>query len=153
VKSISAVHCGVILGLACLGLHVAGPAATAQERDGCWFVCAPELNIGLIEPGQTGGWVESHFDIVDKFSPSERPGDEGAYTHELNLEWDTALRPFHRLPDDRYLAHLEVEGSLDFVATGLPRAGDLVGDERFVTDASPWSFSLLFVFPLAPLPR
>lgn len=70
----------------------------------------------------------------------------------MNFEWDTAFRPFNRLPDDRYLAHVEVEASLDFVATGLPEAGDLAGDQRFVTDAGPWSFSLLFVFPVAPLP-
>lgn len=110
-----------------------------------------ELNLYLIEAEQTGGWIESHFDIVDKISPSERPGDEGAYTHKLNLEWDTALRLFNRLPEDHYLADVELEVSLDYVATGLPRSGDLVGGERFVTGASPWSLSLLVVFPVAPL--
>jgi len=110
-----------------------------------------ELNLYIVESEQTGGWIESHFDVVDKISPSERPGDERAYTHKLNLEWDTAVRPFNRLPADRYLAHVELEVSLDYVATGLPRAGDVIGEERFVTGASPWSVSLLLVFPVAPL--
>ena len=110
-----------------------------------------ELNLGLIEPEQTGGWVESHFDIVDKFSPAGRPGDGSVYTHKLNFEWDTAFLVFNWLPEEHYLRHVEIEGSLDYVATGLPRAGDLLGTERFLTDDSPWSFSLVFVFPLAPL--
>ena len=110
-----------------------------------------ELNLGLIEPEQTGGWVESHFDIVDKFSPAGRPGDGSVYTHKLNFEWDTAFLVFNWLPEEHYLKHVEIEGSLDYVATGLPRAGDLLGTERFLTDDSPWSFSIVFVFPLAPL--
>jgi hypothetical protein len=46
---------------------------------------------------------------------------------------------------------VEAEVSLDYLATGLPQAGDLVGDERYLDDASPWSLSFVFVFPLAPL--
>jgi len=40
---------------------------------------------------------------------------------------------------------------LDYVATGLPEAGDVLGDERFVQKASPWSISFVIVLPLAPL--
>lgn len=228
-RSIFAGHRRVILVFACVSFHMAAPQASAQEADGCWLLCPPELkieptvtfeplfrrpviekleggrvasrskpsrdtvlelvvslgipttvprlgftvetifkpfvdvdnepevelelNLYLIESEQTGGWLESHFDIVDKFSPSDRPTDDRAYTHKLNLEWDTAFYPFRRLPEGNYLRHVEVEGSLDFVATGLPQAGDVIGDERFVTDASPWSFSLLFVFPVAPMPH
>ena len=50
-----------------------------------------ELNLGILEPEQTGGWIESHFDIVDKISAAKRPSDTSAYTHKLNFEWDTAL--------------------------------------------------------------
>ncbi len=110
-----------------------------------------ELNITWLEPEQTGGWVESHFDIIDKFSPAERPTDTSAYTHKLNLELDTAVFPFNALPEDNWLRNAELEGSLDYVATGLAKAGDVIGNERFLDDASPWSFSLVFVFPLAPL--
>ncbi len=110
-----------------------------------------ELNLTWLEPEQTGGWVESHFDIIDKFSPAERPTDTSAYTHKLNFELDTAVLLFNWLPDDNWLRNVELEGSLDYVATGLPKAGDVIGSERFLDDASPWSFSLVLVFPLAPL--
>jgi hypothetical protein len=36
------------------------------------------------------------------------------------------------------------------VATGLLKAGDRIGGSRFLDDASPWSFSLVFVLPVAP---
>ncbi len=110
-----------------------------------------ELNLDWLTGEQTGGWVESHFDIVDKLSPGERPTDRSVYTHKLNFELDTAFLPFRRLSDDNWLRHVEIEGSLDYLATGLPRAGDLIGGERYLDNASRWSFSLVFVFPVAPL--
>ena len=110
-----------------------------------------ELNIGLFDEDQTGGWVSSHFDIVDKFSPGETPRAGSVYTHKLNFEWDTAFHVFNRLPSGAWLRNVEVELSLDYLATGLPKAGDEVGDERFIDKASPWSLSFVFVFPLAPL--
>lgn len=109
-----------------------------------------ELNLGILEPADTGGWIESHFDIVDKISAAERPTDTSAYTHKLNFEWDTAFRVFSALPVGRWLRDVEIEGSLDYVATGLARAGDVLGDTRFVTNDSPWSFSLVIVIPLTP---
>ena len=99
---------------------------------------------------RTKGWLSSHFDVVDKFSPAERPMDRRGYTHKLNLELDTSLSVFNRLPEGRWLRRVELEGSLDYVATGLPKSGDLVDGVRFVDRASPWSFSLVFVFPIAP---
>ncbi len=109
-----------------------------------------EMNIVWLAGKHTGDWVESHVDIVDKFSPASRPGDRSIYTHKLNFELDTAVSVFRWLPDGHWLRHVEVEGSLDYVATGLPRAGDEVpaGGERFLDDASPWSFSILFVIPI-----
>ena len=44
--------------------------------------------------------MESHFDIIDKFSPAERPTDTSAYTHKLNIELDTAVLLFKWLPED-----------------------------------------------------
>jgi hypothetical protein len=110
-----------------------------------------ELNIHLFDEEQTGGWVSSHFDIVDKFSPGETPRAGSVYTHKLNFEWDTAFHVFNRLQRAPWLRNVEVELSLDYLATGLPKAGDVVGDERFLDKASPWSLSFVFVFPLAPL--
>jgi hypothetical protein len=110
-----------------------------------------ELNIELFSEEQTGGWVSSHFDIVDKFSPGETPRAGSVYTHKLNFEWDTAFHVFNRVQRAPWLRNVEVELSLDYLATGLPKPGDVVGDERFLDKASPWSLSFVFVFPLAPL--
>ena len=110
-----------------------------------------ELNVDIVGEDQTGGWISSHFDVIDKFSPGELPGDGSAYTHKLNLELDTALHLFSFLPEGRWLRNLELELSIDYMATGIPQAGDLVGDELFLDDASPWSASLVLVLPLAPL--
>jgi hypothetical protein len=51
----------------------------------------------------------------------------------------------------RWLRGVELEGSLDYVATGLPRKGDQHNGVRFLDDASPWSFSIVIVLPIAPL--
>ena len=110
-----------------------------------------ELNVDLLDTGQTGGWVSSHVDVVDKFSPGETSRAGSVYTHKLDFEWDTAFHVFNRLPQGHWLRNVEAEVSLDYLATGLPQAGDLVGDERYLDDASPWSLSFVFVFPLAPL--
>jgi hypothetical protein len=56
-----------------------------------------------------------------------RASDRSAYTHKLNFEWDTAEALFSRLPSGRWLRDVELEGSLDYVATGLPKAGDVIG--------------------------
>ena len=110
-----------------------------------------ELNLDLVDSDQTGGWLSSHFDIVDKFSPGERPNSASVYTHKLDFELDTALHLFNWLPEGRWLRNAEAELSIDYLATGLPKAGDLIGDERFLDDASPWSLSLVLVLPLAPV--
>jgi hypothetical protein len=109
-----------------------------------------ETNFVWLPAQRTRGWVSSHFDVVDKFSPAERPSDRRAYTHKLNLELDTSVAVFNRLPEGRWLRGVELEGSFDYVASGLPKTGDLVGGRRFLDDASPWSFSLVLVLPVAP---
>ena len=110
-----------------------------------------ETNFVWLPSARTKGWLSSHFDVVDKFSPAERPSDRRAYTHKLNLELDTSLAIFNRLKEGRWLRGVELEGSLDYVATGLPRSGDDIDGARFVDRASPWSFSVVFVLPVAPL--
>jgi hypothetical protein len=119
------------------------------DRDG-----TPELEFEtnfIWLPGErTGGWVTSHVDVVDKFSAAERPTDRRAYTHKLNFELDTSFALFNWLPEGWWLRGVELEGSLDYVASGLPRAGDRIDGSHFLDDASPWSFSLVFVLPLAP---
>lgn len=109
-----------------------------------------EANFIWLPAERTRGWVSSHVDIVDKFSAAERPTDRRAYTHKLNLEIDTSVSLFNWLPEGRWLRDVELEGSLDYVATGLPRTGDRVDGLRFLDKASPWSFSIVFVLPIAP---
>lgn len=110
-----------------------------------------ESNFIWLPAQRTRGWLSSHVDVVDKFSAAERPTDRRAYTHKLNVELDTSVAIFNWLPEGRWLRGVELEGSLDYVATGLPKAGDRVGSTRFVDKASPWSFSIVFVLPVAPL--
>jgi hypothetical protein len=109
-----------------------------------------EANFVWLLAQRTRGWLSSHFDVVDKFSPAERPTDRRKYTHKLNLELDTSLAVFNWLPEGRWLRGVELEGSLDYVASGLPRRGDIINGTRFLDDASPWSFSIVFVVPVAP---
>ena len=109
-----------------------------------------ESNFIWLAAERTRGWVSSHFDIVDKFSAAERPTDRGAYTHKLNFELDTSVSVFNWLPQGRWLSGVELEGSLDYVATGLPKAGDRIKGGRYLDNATPWSFSIVLVLPVAP---
>jgi hypothetical protein len=110
-----------------------------------------ETNFFWLPGERTRGWVSSHVDVVNKFSSAERPTDRRAYTHKLNLELDTSVSIFNWLPEGRWLRGVEVEGSLDYVATGLPRAGDRIDGGRYLDKASPWSLSVVFVVPVAPM--
>jgi hypothetical protein len=110
-----------------------------------------EANVVWLPRQRTRGWVSSHVDVVDKFSSAERPADRRAYTHKLNFELDTSLSLFTWLAEGRWLRGVELEGSLDYVATGLPSAGDQVEGWQYLDDASPWSFSVVIVLPIAPL--
>jgi hypothetical protein len=99
----------------------------------------------------SSGWVTSHFDVVDQFSPAERPNATTSYTHKLDFELDTALHLFKRLPEGRWLRGVELETSLDYLATGIPKKGDVFADgSRYLDDASHWSFSFVIVVPVAP---
>jgi hypothetical protein len=110
-----------------------------------------ETNFVWLPAQRTGGWLSSHFDVVDKFSSAERPSDHRAYTHKLNFELDTSVAAFNWLPEGRWLRGVELEGSFDYVASGLPKAGQMIeGGRRYLDDASPWSFSLVIVVPVAP---
>jgi hypothetical protein len=109
-----------------------------------------ELNFHWLKSERTKGWVGSHFDVVDKYSPGARPNTIDGYTHKLNFELDTAVA-FLKWTKKPWLSDIEIESSLDYVATGLPRAGDRFGNLTYLDNASGWSFSLVFVIPIAPL--
>lgn len=110
-----------------------------------------ETNFHWLTESMARGWVTSHFDVVDQFSPAARPNADHAYTHKLDFELDTALHSFNFLREGRWLRGVEFETSLDYLATGLPKKGDVFPDgTRFLDDASRWSFSFVFVIPVAP---
>jgi hypothetical protein len=109
-----------------------------------------ELNLQWLRSENTGGWVGSHFDIVDKYSRGALPHNLDVYTHKLNFELDTAVA-FLKWTKRPWLDEIEVEASLDYVANGLPRKGDRFGNVTYLDNASRWGFSLVFVLPLAPL--
>jgi hypothetical protein len=117
-------------------LGVSLEAVTKPFSDDNAVELESELNLFWLLSSQTGGWLSSHFDIVDKFSGAERSTDARAYTHKLNFELDTAFAAFQRLPENNWLRDVEIEGSLDYVATGLP------------SGANGFSFSLVFVVPI-----
>ena len=96
-----------------------------------------ELKLYWLESEQTGGWLSSHFDIVDKFSGAERPTDTRAYTHKLNFELDTACRAVQpACPRRTGCTTWRSKARSTTWRRGLPK------------DASRWSFSLVFVFPI-----
>jgi len=110
-----------------------------------------ETNFHWLTEPMSRGWVTSHFDVVDQFSPAGRPTATRAYTHKLDFELDTAVHIFKRLPEGRWLRGVELETSLDYLATGLPKHGDVFSDgSRFLDDASHWSVSFVVIIPIAP---
>jgi len=50
-----------------------------------------------------------------------------------------------------WLRNIEFEASLDYLATGLPRRGDVIDGQLYLEDARGWSVSFLLVMPLASL--
>lgn len=110
-----------------------------------------EANFYWLTEPMSRGWVTSHFDVIDQFSPAERPAATRPYTHKLDFELDTAIHLFTWLPEGRWLRGVELETSLDYLATGIPKRDDVFPDgSRFLDDASHWSFSFVIVVPVAP---
>lgn len=114
---------------------------------------AAELNVTLLRQEDTGGWVAAHLNLADQFGPAARPEDAALYTHKLAAGLDASVAVFRGLRAGEWLRRVLVWGSLDYVATGLPEAGEEVpaGRQLFLVDASPWSFSALVSLPVAPL--
>jgi len=62
-----------------------------------------------------------------------------------------AVPRLRRLLATRWLHGVELEASLDFLATGLPKKGDVFPDgSRYLDDASKWALSFVIVLPVAP---
>jgi hypothetical protein len=109
-----------------------------------------EANVIWLPADRTSGWLSSNVDVVDSFSPDERGAESGAYTHKLDFELDVSVAMFKWLAGSRWLKGVELQGSLDYLASGLPRKGDLIDSIRFIDGASPWSLSFVIAIPVAP---
>lgn len=114
---------------------------------------APEVSVTLLTPEETGGVTEVALSASDDISPAETPDAGSLFTHKLELAVETTVAPLSFLPEGNWLRNLEVEGALDYLATGVPEAGDEVpkGEERFLDDGARWGLSVVAIAPLAPL--
>jgi hypothetical protein len=124
-----------------LGTHVRANAPTLVAGG----------SLSLIAPTSTAGWFDAAFNVGDLFSQAATPDDKSAYTHKLDLDLVTHLHVFDGFPKHEYLHRVSVYGILDYVATGLPSAGDEVPLGRvFVSDARPLALVAGLSFPLTP---
>ncbi|MFL5615025.1 MAG: hypothetical protein ACJ796_15275 [Gemmatimonadaceae bacterium] len=118
---------------------------------------APSVTMGvslaLLAPTLTHGWFTLDGNIGDLFSQAAEPDDESSYSHKLDLDLVGTLHPFSELPKSEYLHRVGVYGILDFVATGLPKAGDQIpkGERVFLDDARSISLIVGLSLPIAPL--
>ncbi|HEY6827709.1 MAG TPA: hypothetical protein VI259_12705 [Gemmatimonadaceae bacterium] len=109
----------------------------------------------LIPAKRTHGYVALQAYVADLISPAARPNDASAYTHTLDLGGVALLYPFAGT-DSASAAHksgMYLYLNLDYVSTGLPRAGDDVpkGVRTFTTNAKPAALIFGVGFPIAPL--
>jgi len=124
-----------------LGTHVRANAPTLVAGG----------SLALVAPSSTAGWFDAALNAGDLFSQAATPDDRSAYTHKLDLDLVTHLHVFSALPKHDYLARVSAYAILDYVATGLPRAGDEVPLGRvFVSGARPLALLAGFAFPLTP---
>ena len=118
---------------------------------------APSVNMGvtfpLVRPHLSSGWFTLNGNVSDLFSQAAEPDDKASYSHKLDLDLIGTLNIFNELPKAEYLHRVGVYGILDFVGTGLPKAGDEVpkGERVFLDDARSVSLIVGLSLPFAPL--
>jgi hypothetical protein len=109
------------------------------------------LSASLLPAASTHGWFDAALNVGDLYSQAARPDDKSAYTHKLDLDLLTHVNVFDALPKATYAHRIALFGILDYVATGLPRAGDEVPVGRvFVTRARPAALIVGLALPLSP---
>jgi hypothetical protein len=108
----------------------------------------------IVTDDQTGGWVDVTPYVDDLLSNAARPEAKSDYTHKLETGVTATVGPFAHLSPHSWLHGVRVAGTLDWVATGLPRAGDEIpkGERVFLDDAKGYSASIGLVLPAAPIP-
>lgn len=108
--------------------------------------------VSVLPKTKTYGLLAINLQVADQFSAAARPTDKSDYTHKLDLTAIGAWSLFSRLGIP-YLKNVDVLTVFDYVATGLPKAGDEVplGERVFLDDAHSASLEVQLSFPLAPL--
>jgi hypothetical protein len=127
----------------------------ANELGGRIRANAPTATFGLsgaaLSANETHGWLDVDLNVGDLYSQAARPNDRSAYTHKLDLELLTHWHVFHWTPPRTYAHRLTVFAILDYVATGLPAAGDEVPQgRRFLEHARPTSLIAGLALPITP---
>lgn len=118
---------------------------------------APSVTMGvsfaLLNPNTSGGWFTLNGNVGDLFSQAAEPDDKSSYSHKLDLDLVGTLHVFNQLPKAEYLHRVGIYGILDFVASGLPKAGDEVpkGERVFLDDARSVSLIVGLSLPFAPM--
>ncbi len=94
------------------------------------------LSLSLLEATDTRGWFSIDAHVGDLYSNAARPNDNGSYTHKLDLGLVGQWNAFAWLPKHTYVHGAALFALLDYVATGLPKAGDEVpkGERVFLDD-------------------
>jgi len=117
---------------------------------------SPAVDLGafvsVLPKTRTGGLLTINLQVADQFSAAAQPNDQSDYTHKLDLTAIGDWSLFSRLGIP-YLKNVDLLTVFDYVATGLPHAGDQVplGERVFLDDAHSASLELQLSFPLAPL--
>ncbi|MGI8510876.1 MAG: hypothetical protein ACR2MQ_16325 [Gemmatimonadaceae bacterium] len=132
---------------------------TASTLGGDVRANTPSLSFGadfdVLRKKHMGGAFNLVVYAADLFSKAARPDDMSDYTHKLDLGTYTTIYPFFWLADGNALKRsgLYAYVTLDYVATGLPRAGDEVpkGQRVYVTSARPAALIIGAGLPIAPL--
>jgi len=108
------------------------------------------VSFTLIQPTETKGLLSINANVGDLFSNAARPNDASAYTHKLDLGLVGTWNVFESLPKHTYAHSLAVVTLLDYVATGLPKAGDEVpkGERVFVNSVHSPSLIIGLSIPL-----
>jgi hypothetical protein len=115
---------------------------------------AMNVSVDALTPKETGGWGGVSGYVGDLFSTAARPGDNSDFTHKLDLGVAGSVNVFNWLPQSNWLhGAVSAYAILDYVATGLPKAGDVVpkGVRRFDTAARPAALLAGLSIRLAPL--
>ena len=128
---------------------------TASELGEAVRANAPTVTMGasvsVLPAAQTHGWFDLGANVGDLYSQAARPTDKSAYTHKLDLDLVAHLHAFAWTPEATWLHRVTVFSILDYVATGLPEAGDEVPVGRvFVSGARPTALITGLSLPVTP---